>query len=261
SRPQSSAAPRYWLRQKGATEAPRHPAAPTRASPGGLFDDPPLREMHGYGRARFACALDLQAGAVQLDEALRERQADPRPLMPSRERGVDLLKRLTEKPPLFRANSDPGVAHGKSEARGTRTHFHADDADVGELHGVREQVRQDLLQGARVSAEIGTIGGHFLLEHEALLIQTRRYCLHGLVQHFDQIDRLLVELACTRLQSRQIENVADHVQQLPAAGLDVARIVAVIRNPYGPQHLASDHFREAANGIQRRPELVAHRGE
>src|SRR5262245_31569131 len=70
-----------------------------------------------------------------------------------------------------------------------------------------------------------------------------------------------MQLDLAGLGLREIEDVVDQIEQVGAAALDVAQIFAVALTPDRPVHLRDHHVGEPDDGVQRRAQLVAHRGQ
>ena len=64
-----------------------------------------------------------------------------------------------------------------------------------------------------------------------------------------------------RLDLREIEQVVDEADQVPAGVMDVAEIFAVALVADRAEALLDHHFREADDGVQRRADFVADLGE
>src|SRR5690242_16497003 len=75
----------------------------------------PLAAAHRQEDRDGGAAADLtvqrDSAAVQLDEALRQRQAEPRPLEFAIERGVELVERAEDLVEILARDADAGVAH------------------------------------------------------------------------------------------------------------------------------------------------------
>src|SRR4051812_19784170 len=65
----------------------------------------------------------------------------------------------------------------------------------------------------------------------------------------------------TGLDFRQVENVVDEGQEMPAALPDVAGVCAIPRRADRAEDLAFDDLGKADDAIERRPQFVAHIGQ
>src|SRR5581483_12526609 len=105
-------------------------------------------------------ALDPERPAHERDEALRDREPEAGPSVPARRRRVDLAEGLEELGDALGRDADPGVAYGEVELvlAGRDRAGRDGDADlspIGELDGVREQVREDLPEARHVADDRG----------------------------------------------------------------------------------------------------------
>ena len=137
-------------------------------------------------------ALHRDRSAHQLDEALRDGEAEPGTAEPARGRRVHLAERREEPVHPVRRDPDSGVAHRKLEpvgARSARIGLDEDDdlARLGELDRVREQVQQYLAEASLVAEYPG---GRVLLDETAeldpLLPRARRDDLQCTLHAFAQ---------------------------------------------------------------------------
>ena len=77
----------------------------------------------------------------------------------------------------------------------------------------------------------------------------------------DERGQLLAERALSRLDAGEVEDVVDDPEQMLAARMDVVEIGLVGLVADRPEHLAAHQVGEAENGVERRAQLVAHRGQ
>src|SRR5690606_26482444 len=70
-----------------------------------------------------------------------------------------------------------------------------------------------------------------------------------------------MQLQPSRLRLGGVEDVVDDVQEMPAAAVDVLGIFPVARAPERSEELTAQDVGEAEDGVQRRPQLMAHDGE
>ena len=113
------------------------------------------RQMHGDGRAQaFARALDPDDAAVQLDEALHDRQPEAEPAVLARRRRIALPESFEQMRNEFRLDADAGVGDADLDMR---VHALEHDLDLAvlrrELDGVRQQIPDDLLKTARIAGD------------------------------------------------------------------------------------------------------------
>ena len=136
----------------------------------------------------------------------------------------------------------------------------ADLALVGELDGVADEVEQHLREAALVAMADGQIWGHVDRQGELLsgcerLDRSKDGLDHVLERVVRKIERQL-----TGLDFGQVEHVIDQAEEMLAVGLQAVEHLAhlvrrlsvdVIENKLGV----------AQDGVERRPQLVAHVGE
>ena len=175
-------------------------------------------------RAAALLALDRDRPAHQLDEALRDGEAEAGPAEPARRRRVDLAERREQPVHPVRWDPDPGVAHRR--ARAGRSRIRVGSAStrtttspaVGELDRVREQVQQHLAEAGLVAEDPG---GRVLVDQTAeldpLLPGARRDDVQRPLHALTQVERLAFEVELAGLDLRVVEDVVDHVQQRVAA--------------------------------------------
>ena len=75
-----------------------------------------------------------------------------------------------------------------------------------------------------------------------------------------QIEVRWLQLHVPRLDLREVEDVVDQGQEMPARLQDILQIFRLLVVDVA-EHLLGEHFREADDGVERRAELVAHAGE
>src|SRR6266498_2206295 len=99
------------------------------------------RQGEPEGAALAELRVHADGAAVQLDEALGEREAQARPFVPAARARVELHELLKQPGLVGRGNPDTGVAHGAPHAtRVLETRAQRDAAAVGrELDSVGEE--------------------------------------------------------------------------------------------------------------------------
>src|SRR6266511_2248143 len=105
-----------------------------------------LRQVDGKGRAEAgACAVRLDASAVQVHDVPRDREAEPEAAVQARGGRVRLAEAIEHRGQEVRVDADAGVAHGHYHLIVLLPHVDFDVAIAWrELHGIREQVPEDL---------------------------------------------------------------------------------------------------------------------
>ena len=131
-------------------------------------------------------------------------------------------------------------------------------AHVGELHGVAGEVRRNLPKPVRIADDLSRhIGVNPAGDAQPLGrgLEGGGVC-HALEQFPDVEDRLL-EAQLAGFDLREIEQVVDEKQQRVRTGADSLEPVALLERQLGGAH----ELGHAKDGVQRRPDLVAHAGE
>jgi hypothetical protein len=127
-----------------------------------------------------------------------------------------------------------------------------------ELHGVREQVPDHLLQAIRIPRHGADVRLEDRLEAHTLRIRRRGDRGQPIAQHRGQVHRLNVQPDLARRDARHVEDVFDHLRQRRRVAFERferLRLALLLQDPR-PQHP-----RVAEDGVERRPELVRQRGE
>ncbi len=149
------------------------------------------RDGEGEPAPGAKVALDFQLPAHQLDEPVGDRQPQAGAAVPPRGRGVGLGEGGEDPRLVFRGDADPGVGDRKSQLaildfQTALLHPEPDFPDVGEPHGVADQIHQHLAEPQRVAHEtVGHVVGEVAEEFEPLLV--------GVVA--ERLDRLLNQVA------------------------------------------------------------------
>src|SRR4051812_31426258 len=104
---------------------------------------------------------------------------------------------------------------------------------------------------------MGNIGPEFNLLGFGLYAHCRKTRGDKLrrIQHF------FVELCFAELDFGYIEHVGNEFEEMLSGAEDIAGILSVNRRSERTHHLIPDELRETQDGVERRPELVAHIGE
>ena len=128
------------------------------------------RQAHDERRAlALAGALGPHRAAVQLDQLLDDRQAQPQPAVAAGRRGVGLAEPLEDVRQELGPDAHAGVDDGDLDVRVDPLQEHLDAAPLGrELHGVGQQVPDDLLEPGRVARDRAGQRVEHLLEPDPL---------------------------------------------------------------------------------------------
>src|SRR4029450_1662404 len=117
------------------------------------------RQGEGKGRPLAQVALDPDLAAVQLDELLREGQPEARAFLLACLIAPHLAELLEDGRLILGGDPDPGVGDGDLDRAVFPAGLKADPAPFrGELHGIGEEVEQDLLDLALIPHELAQPG-------------------------------------------------------------------------------------------------------
>ena len=129
-----------------------------------------------------------------------------------------------------------------------------------ELPGVGQVVVEHLPQPQRVGPDQAQLIVDLDVHRQRLVGEAAGHHVHHLARHLGDVGPVGMQLQPDRLQPRQVQDVVDQVQQVPAAGQDVARVVAhPLRRQRG--RAVRHQLREADHRVQRRAQLVRHVGQ
>ena len=195
------------------------------------------RQVEGERAALSVDAGELDLTAEQDGQLAADGETEAGAAVFAGRAGVGLLKRLEDEPLLLRRDADAGVLdregedlrrvpeHGMIEAPATRrkTDADIDVAGAGELHGVGQQVLQDLLQPLRVAAHGSRqVFGELHVERQVLGLGHVAEVAVDRVAQAGEADVLDVDGHRAGLDFREIEDVVDEVEEVGAGGVDVA---------------------------------------
>ena len=233
------------------------------------------RQVQRERAAHPGRAAQLDLAPEQTRELAADRQAESGAAVLAAGARVRLLERFEDDALLVVRDADPGVRHfegrdrrGRRQCRVIRRPAAADRGDVQphaalrrELEGVGEQVGEDLLQPLRVGRDDAAQARVDLdFERE---VATVRFVPERARDHVEQRaeeDVLRVDGDRPRFDLREIEDVADQIQQVGAGAVNRPRELHL---PAG--EIAVRVFRqllaENENAVERGPELVRHVGE
>ena len=107
----------------------------------------------------------------------------------------------------------------------------------------------------------GEIGGPLFHDVDSFAFGAQLQQAVALVGDVGEPHRLLVQLIAARLDAREVEDLVDEMQQMPAALQDVAGVLGILRVLHRAEHLRLHHLGETEDGVERRAQLVAHGGE
>ena len=157
---------------------------------------------------------------------LGDGEAKTRAAEPLGGRGIRLAERLEQPAELFRGHSNSSVRHPEADLGTTNTlHRQGQRTLAGELVGVAHQVKQALLDLGLIGTEAADIGRADHLDGIFTLIGERLDDRHHLLKQGLDVDRLDEDIHLPGLDLRQVEDVVDQPQQVPAGAFDLLQVV------------------------------------
>src|SRR6266850_2206065 len=213
-------------------------------------------EREGERTALAGRALDPDPTAVQLDKALREREAEAGALTGSL--APDLPELLEDLRLIFRRDADARVLHIDADVAVLDAHSHVDATAIGrELHRIREEVVEDLFHLALVRLDRRQVIRSERVECYPVARRTLPDDRHTAVERRRQRERRDLELHTTGLDLREVQDVVDEREEMLARGEDVLLILTLLRVELS-EHSGEHHVGEADDRVERRAQLVAH---
>src|SRR3989441_7271405 len=180
------------------------------------------REAEGAAPARLA--LDPDAAAVQLDQALGQRQPEAGPFLLARVVARSLPELLEDDRLVFLWDADPRVRDGDHDALSVRLCIHGDRAVLlGELHRVGEQVDEDLLHRTLVGGHRTDRGGQLLVQPHPAAAGSLLPEGECVVDRRRQIERREAQVEPPRLDLRQRSE--EHTSELQSLAYLVCRLL------------------------------------
>ncbi len=201
--------------------------------------------------------------AVQLHELLADREAEAEPAVLPREPAVGLQKRLEHVRQEMGRDPDAGVAHRHADdAVALDQRHHHPSALRGELHGVRQQVPEDLLQPSAVAPD-HALDRSLDLERDPFGLGRRPHALERLFERSRDEQRPDFQPHFSGRDPRDVEQVLHQLVLDDGVALDDLDGPRPLfeRQRVGPQHprVAEDRVQRRAQLVrQRRHELVLH---
>jgi hypothetical protein len=184
------------------------------------------REDDGEGRAPAGLALDRDVAAEHAAEVPGDGQTEPGPAVVPGGRRVRLAERLEQPRHLLRRHADPGVGDPELQPvpvpAGEPSGLERDPAPLGELGGVAEQVEQGLADLDLVRAHRAEVGRVAHLERVAVPRHQRLDRLADVLEHGGDVELLDEQVHLAGLDLRQVEDVVDQAEQVPARAADLS---------------------------------------
>ena len=218
-------------------------------------------EMEGRAHARHA--LDPDAPAHGLHQALGDGQAQTRAAVLSRGGRVGLGEALEQLGALLRGHANACVAHPEVQVYSALvlTHLgHANDdlAAVRELGGIAAQVDQHLAQPQWVADQGGGhIGGRVKQQLEAFVLGLQAEHAGQVLQHIVQMEIDCLQAHLAGFNFGEVQDVVDDAQQDFTRAAHFFNVVALVLVQVGLQHQVA----HANDGVHGRADLMAHVGQ
>src|SRR5690606_6905937 len=217
------------------------------------------RQPNGEGASLTECALDVHVASEEPCQLAGYGEAESGASDAAAGCLVDLREGLEDPVHLDRRDPDPGVADPEEDPAVVGGSFHVDRPGVGELHCVAQQVEQDLAYLAGVRGDNQPVGGAAgeaeLFAGGEGLDQRGRFA-----DECRQIDLFLLHFLPPRLDPREGQDLLDDLEQVPRSHRDAVQLLPL---PFVERtgDLRVQEVRVADDGVQRGPQLVAHRRE
>lgn len=181
----------------------------------------------GYSKLRPDTELTLRrnSATVHLDYSLAYRQAESGASMGSGKIAVDLMERSEDQIQVLGRDAKPGVADNYFHDSRGPLHLDAYPAlGRGELHGVGQQVEDDLTE----SPGIGFDNDEWLIraldEFDGTVLEVWLDDFDRLPEHREQVHCTETEFLLAGLDPSQVEEVVDQLEKMIARsrnGLDI----------------------------------------
>ena len=170
-------------------------------------------------------------------------------------RTVHLLERLEHPREFVRGDPDAGVAHLDPDAPAIVPDDDRHAAGIGELHGIADEIDQDLSHALRVARLPGGAGERTVeMQLQALRAGAAGRQVDDVAQRRPEIEGGRHQLQLAGFRPGEIEDVVDEFQQVLPGALDEIQPLAVGRR----DDLVAHQPDRAQDAVQRRAHLVTH---
>ena len=219
------------------------------------------REREDEAAAVPGLALDPDPAAVQLDEALREREPEPGALalLAPRRRSAGTPRRSAPGPRArcpARCRSPTPAPRRRPAPTATTT---LPPSGVN-LTAFESRLKITWRNRRSSPSTRSTSGAELEREPDAVLRRPLAHHHDAALERLAQRERGDLELDLPGLDLRQVEHVVDQRQQVVAGREDVVEVLLLLLVDLAEQPLPQ-HLREADDRVQRRPQLVRHVGQ
>ena len=237
-------------------------SVPLGATPGGAGPLAIERQAHRHARPLAHPAADRNLAAVQPDQAFDDGKSEPGAAMAAIVGCARLKVRLADARQIFVADADAIVLDHKADACGLGAGADRDlAAPVGKADRIRQKVEQNLIERALVGDHVRQVAGCRSFKPDASLAGPQRQDIAATGNGQRRIERLRGDLEVAGLDFRHVEDAVDHRQQMVPGIVDQAGVFAATLGVEHQQGFLLQHFGEADDGVERRPQFVAHGGE
>ena len=220
------------------------------------------RRQREHERAPLAeLAVDPDPAAVQLDEPLREREAEAGslPLLDRRPRSAGTPRRSARDP--RRRCRDRCRRPRPAPRRSTRAALTSTAPPSGVNFTAFESRLKITCRIRRSSpSTTSTSGSAASASRTPSFDRPLAHHHDAALERLAQRERRDLELDLPRLDLREVEDVVDEREQVVARREDVVEVLLLLLVDLA-EHLLAQHLREAEDRVQRRPQLVRHVGE
>ncbi len=199
----------------------------------------------------------------QLHQPRTDGQSQPRSLVLSRGRHVDLRKGFKDLVELILRNADPRITHLEVQHHPLRigrlaTDLQHDLAAVSELRGISNQVYHHLRQARWIAQQhVGNIRMDPTGQLDPFSLGSNRQRLHRVANPGAQAEWQPVQIQLAGLDLREIQNVVDQCQQRLPRFPHHVQVLTLGIGQFGVEHEIS----HADHGIHGGTDFMAHVGQ
>ena len=217
------------------------------------------RQAHREPRALpFPIAVGGNRPSVKLDQRAHNSEPESQTCVAARRRAVGLAKALEHVREKRSVNPQTGIVHLDDRLARLQAECQGDAPSLGcELHRIRYEIPDDLLQPARVAVDQDRHRRHIPPHPYALRFRRWHHAVDGRCDDRRQIERALVDRHLARRDAGDVEEILDQLRLRAAAllnGLDGQRArlrVEILR----------EQVRPADDRCHRRAQLVRQSGQ
>ena len=199
---------------------------------------------------------------MQLDEPSHDREPEPGAPVPAAQGRLHLIEGVPDPRELIARDPDSRVLHGDPHLVLVAPRRDRDAAAVGrELHGVGQEVHEDLLQPLRIGVDGGRVGPDRVHDVDVLGLRRDRDDGERLIHDQPRIRGDRAQLHASRFETGDVEQLVDEVREALRAPKDRFLVLRLLRREWAV-HLAEEQPAIADDRGERRAQLVAdHREE